>query len=165
MKKGYDCNPLLPILCKYGTVVHCHHSEVQFNFYFVPRTTYFVSLTDSTVANVIRFVSKYPRHPAWHRFIESSNSFKLVRAASFLERAVLNLFDGICSKTSTMFWERIRRRRYSNMVILTKKSRFWSCVATCWTPSYSMAGIEKNSLLQRHHNYWQFLQRQWPVCH
>ena len=103
MKKGYDCNALLPILCKYDTVVHCHHSQVHFNFYFESRTTYFLSLTDSTVTKVIRFVSKYPRHLAWHRFIESSNSFKLVRTNGSLERAVLNLFDSISSKPLLCF--------------------------------------------------------------
>ena len=46
MKKNSDCNALLLILPKYGTLVHCHHSQDQFNFYFMARTTCFKSLTD-----------------------------------------------------------------------------------------------------------------------
>ena len=77
-------------LCKYSTVVRCRHSQVQFNFYFMAPTNYFVSLTEM-VTNVVRFVSKYPRHPEWHRFIESSNLFKLVRTGGLLECTVLKL--------------------------------------------------------------------------
>ena len=79
MKKGYNCNELFSFLSKYGTVVHCHHSQDQLNFYFTARTAYFESLIDDTVTNVVRFGSEYPRHSAWHRFIESINFFKLVR--------------------------------------------------------------------------------------
>ena len=70
MKKDYDCNALLLILPKYGTLVHCHHSQVQFNFYFMARTTCFKSLTDYLVTNVVRFneqVSSSPSMASTHR--------------------------------------------------------------------------------------------------
>ena len=67
------------------------------------RTKHFDSLIDDTVANVVLLVRKYPRHPAWHQFIESRNLFKLVRTGGLLEYSVLNLFDGIWSKPLLCF--------------------------------------------------------------
>ena len=37
-------------------------------------------------------------HPVWHRLIESSNLFKLVRTGFLLECTVLNVFDAISLK-------------------------------------------------------------------
>ena len=48
-------------------------------------------------------MSKYPRHPAWHRFIKSSNLFKLVRTGGLLECTMLNLFDASSSKPLLCF--------------------------------------------------------------
>ena len=48
MKKDYNCNSLPLILPKYGTLVHFHHSEAQFNFYFMAQTSCSESLTDDS---------------------------------------------------------------------------------------------------------------------
>ena len=103
MKKDYDCNALLPILRKYGILFHCHHSQVQFSFYFMARTTYFESPADDLVMNVVRFSEQISSSPVWHRLIESSNLFKHVRTGSLLECSVPNVFDSISSKPLLCF--------------------------------------------------------------
>ena len=81
MKKDCNCNALLPYLSEYGTVVHCHHSQVQFNFYFMARTTYFESLTDNTVTNVVQLSSLFDA-------LRDSNLLNLCKLSLYLAQPI-----------------------------------------------------------------------------
>ena len=160
MKKDCNCNAPLPFLCKYGTVLYCHHSHVQFKFYFVARKTYFESLTDDTITSVVCFVSKYPLHPQLHRFIESSNLFKLVRTGGLLKCTVANLMEEIISKPLLCLGSRFMDKDTIIRLYFPRNQDFEVVLPHVERVRIRWLELTKNLVSTMKDNYRQFLQRQ-----
>ncbi len=59
------------------------------------RVTLFRTLADENVAHVLRYLSKQPRHPLWHRYIEMETLMLMFDADEVLARVAGDTFDAI----------------------------------------------------------------------
>ncbi len=56
--------------------------------------TWFTTLADDSVAHVMRFLSKYPKHSRWYSYFDFDTFMVMLKAGDALQRVALNTFDG-----------------------------------------------------------------------